>query len=86
MTKRKVLALARQLGAEVAIGLTREGIDVEVASPCGTHWSCNGCHLLVSCQWDRDEDPAFVWADLFNRMAYGVQPCHREDEECKDWL
>ena len=77
-TLRQVKAAARKIGAVVTDDIIGETHECTVEAPAGYRWLAADIHMFV--------DSAYVpwkpdYADLLERMAYGIEPC--PDPECE---
>ena len=80
MSKRKVESLCKKFNATMDINRSRP-LDVCVDAPDGYTWQSDpGLHAFVGSQWP-GETAASVWADLAERMEWGIEKC--DCVECK---
>lgn len=74
-----VKALAKSLGAKVEDDKSGHTHECRVEAPHRKRWAGEGIHELIDCTnrpWEPD------YADLLDRMNYGLEDC--ADPEC-DW-
>ncbi len=78
MTLKAIKTLAKQIGATVIDDKCGHTHECTVEAPAGKRWKCSEIHMLVDCAnipWKPD------YADLLDRMAYGVEDC--PDKDCE---
>lgn len=78
MTLAKVKALAAKLGAKVEEDKSYSFHCCRVEAPKGYTWKCSDVHELVD-ETNRPWKPDY--ADMLERMQYGVARCETEDCE-----
>ena len=76
--RQKVFKLAKELEAVIEErGTTYDGWDITVDAPAGYVWSSWGdLHgFVANNQHWPDEGKNALWADLYDRMQYGIEKC-----------
>ena len=76
--KQKVLALVKELDAEIEIRNGDGPFEIIIDAPDGFIWSGDGLHCLVHSQWD-DQPTTELWQDAFSRMSNGLEKCNEPD-------
>jgi len=73
VTRQDVLAMAEDLGATVRENAGGVQGEILVEAPPGHHW-VEGVHELVALYTPGGK--AEAWADLYERMAAGIEVCN----------
>ena len=91
-TRKKVLALAKKLGADVSFAAdTRDSLDVQIGAPELKHWSAsstNGLYRSVEFPTAKESDGSTwaeraVWGPLLEDMSDGLIDCPNHPEGCE---
>jgi len=93
ISMKQLRTLANKLGATLDNdeSTARPGhlYEIRAEAPPGYHWRCEaGIHELISTQVESSlpfgpDSPNAIRADLYERMAMGVEPCNIT---CEWWL
>ncbi len=78
-TLRAVKAHAALIGAKVKDDKSGQTHECCIEAPHRKRWSCDGIHEIIDCTnrpWKPD------YADLMNRMHYGLEDCIGDCEWC----
>lgn len=78
-TLRQVKALAKKLGAKVEDDKHGDSHECRVEAPHRKRWKCDDIHELVDSCWQPWKPN---YADLLDRMNYGLEDCIGECEWC----